>query len=283
MLRRVDDRTAGLVLRALRRRRGWCQLDLAARAHLSQSTVSRAERGWLGDLSLSTIRDLYAALEAGVQLAPRWKGAELERLLDEEHSIVVEAVARRLEALSWTVELEVTYAEFGERGSIDVLGLRAAQRAIAVFEVKTDIGSSEAIGRKLDEKARLAPTIVERRHGWTPATVGRVLVMPESMRLRRVVASHPSIERMFPIDALGVRRWLRQPVGVLAGIWFLSNITPRTLGETRGSARRRIRVLPRVSTPSRTGPSPDSGAIRGRGLSKSLPVEVRGASGRSWR
>jgi hypothetical protein len=53
--------------------------------------------------------------------------------------------------------------------------------------VKTDIASSEAIGRKVDEKARLAPAIVHARHGWTPVSVGRILVMPESMRLRRLV------------------------------------------------------------------------------------------------
>jgi hypothetical protein len=123
---------------------------------VSQSTISRAERGWLEDLTLRVIRAIFAALEARVQLAPRWKGAELERLLDEDHARVVAEVARRLESIGWTVELEVTYSEFGERGSIDVLGLRPAERAVAVIEVKTDVPSSEAVGRKVDEKARLA-------------------------------------------------------------------------------------------------------------------------------
>lgn len=237
----MDDRTGGLVIRALRRRRGWRQSDLAARARVSQSTVSRAERGWLEDLTLQTIRALFAPLEARVQLVPRWKGAELERLLDEDHSVVVSDVARRLEALGWSVEIEVTYSEYGERGSIDVLGLRPGERSIVVVEVKTDVASSEAVGRKVDEKARLAPGIVAERHGWTPTSVGRLVVMPESMRLRRLVERHAVIGRMFPVDALAIRRWLRRPAGTLAGLWFLSDTRLETARGARRPTSRRIK------------------------------------------
>lgn len=218
----MDDRTAGLVIRALRRRRGWRQEDLGERAGVSRSAVSRAEHCWLDQLTLRSIRRIFAALEARADLAPRWKGAELERLLDERHAAVVAQVARRLEAAGWTVVLEVTYSEYGERGSIDVLGLRPDIQAVLVVEVKTDVASSEAVGRKLDEKARLAPEIVRARFGWKPATVGRVLVMPDTMKLRRLVQKHDVIRRMFPVDGVGVRRWLREPRGVFAGLWFLS-------------------------------------------------------------
>lgn len=143
----------------MRRRRGWRQSDLDARAGLSQSTVSRAQRGWLQDLTVRALRSVFGALDAGVQVAPRWRGAELDRLIDEDHSVVVHEVVRRLERLGWSTEVEVTYSEFGERGSIDVLGLRADVGAAAVVEAKTDLMSSEAVGRKLDEKARLAPSM----------------------------------------------------------------------------------------------------------------------------
>lgn len=225
-------------------RRGWRQSDLAERARISQSTVSRAERGWLEDLTLRTIRVLFTSLEARVQLAPRWKGAELVRLLDEDHSVVVAEIARRLELFSWAVALEVTYSEFGERGSIDVLGVHAASRACVVVEVKTEIASSEGVGRKLDEKARLAPGIVLDRFGWTPTSVGRLLVMPESMRLRRLVERHHVIGRMFPVDAPAIRRWLRRPVGAMAGTWFLSNTDPQTAREAARARSRRVRTDP---------------------------------------
>ena len=95
----------------------------------------------------------------------------------------------------------------GEHGSIDLLGLRPADRSVVVVEVKTDIASSEAIGRKLDEKALLAPQIVLERWRWTPTSVGRLVVMPCSMRLRRLVERHEVIGRMFPANAIAIRRW----------------------------------------------------------------------------
>jgi hypothetical protein len=193
----------------------------------------------LDHLTLRTIRAVFQALEARVQLVPRWKGAELERLLDEDHSMVVASVARRLEAMGWSAELEVTYSEFGERGSIDVLAIRPFLRAVAVIEVKTDVAAAEAIGRKLDEKARLSPRIVMQRWGWQPVTVGRIVVMPDTMRLRRLVVRHEVIGRMFPVDAVAVRRWLRNPVGTMAGLWFISESRPQTGRDRRGRPGRR--------------------------------------------
>ncbi|MBA3851671.1 MAG: helix-turn-helix transcriptional regulator, partial [Chloroflexi bacterium] len=56
MLSRMDERRLGLVVRALRRRRGWRQLDLGRASGVSQSTVSEIERGYLDSLSLRTIK-----------------------------------------------------------------------------------------------------------------------------------------------------------------------------------------------------------------------------------
>jgi len=237
----MDDRTCGLVIRALRRRRGWRQSDLASRSRLSQSTISRAERGWLGGLTVDTIRRIFGSLEARIALAPRWNGAELERLLDTDHALVVATASRRLERLGWDPVLEVTYSQFGERGSIDVLGLHPPSRSVVVIEVKTDLGSTEALGRKLDEKARLAPGIVRERFGWSPSVVARLLVMPDTMRLRRLVARHDTIRRMFPVSGVAVGRWLRHPVGAIAGHWFLSDNRDPTPGHGVGGTPRRIR------------------------------------------
>jgi transcriptional regulator with XRE-family HTH domain len=231
----VDDRTVGLVLRALRRRRGWRQADLAAVARCSQSLVSNVERGHLGRVAVETLRSLFAAVEARVVIEPRWRGAELDRLLDSEHASVANAVAGRLERARWEPLLEVTYAIGPERGAIDILGVQAGRRAAFVCEVKTDIPAAESVGRKLDEKRRLAPLIVRERLGWTPAVVGAVLAMPESVRLRRlIVGPAATLGRSFPIASRGVSVWLRDPVGPLAATWFLSDI--------RGRNARRVRL-----------------------------------------
>ena len=233
----MQDVTVGRILRALRRRRGWRQIDLAARAGISQRHISSIERGHLDGASLRTIRRVFAALEGRVEAVAIWRGADLDRLIDEDHARVVGAAARRLEASGWIVRLEVTYSEYGERGSIDILGLRPVERACLVVEVKAAIGSAESTGRKLDEKARLAPTIVASREGWRPTTVGRVLVVPDTTSLRRLFAREPILARMLPVDAATVRRWVRRPLGPLAATWFLS-------GSTQSAGRRGSRVRP---------------------------------------
>ena len=48
----VDDQRIGRVVRALRRRLGWRQADLAEKAGCSQATVSETERGHLPEVRL---------------------------------------------------------------------------------------------------------------------------------------------------------------------------------------------------------------------------------------
>jgi transcriptional regulator with XRE-family HTH domain len=118
----MDDRRLGLSIRALRERRRWRQGDLAAAVGLSQSTISFVERGHLDGVTLQTMRRIGGALDASVSFDFRWRNAALDRLLDERHAIVTAAGVRELRAAGWEVEVEVSYAHFGERGSIDVLG-----------------------------------------------------------------------------------------------------------------------------------------------------------------
>ncbi|CAN5748354.1 hypothetical protein BH23CHL8_BH23CHL8_06870 [soil metagenome] len=67
----MDDRRVGLIARALRRRRAWRQQDLARVADVSQSTVSRFERGHLDRLAIGTLRRILGALEARTELEVR--------------------------------------------------------------------------------------------------------------------------------------------------------------------------------------------------------------------
>ena len=244
----------GRILRALRRRRGWRQVDLARRVGVSQSVVSRVEAGHLGGVSFDRLRRLFASVEARLELEPRWRGAELERFNDEAHAEAVSAVALVLESMEWAVGFEVTYSDYGERGSIDILAVRADRRCALVVEVKTDLPSAEQMARKLDEKARLGPGIVERREGWRPASIGRVIVMPENAALRRRFEATPVLVRLFPLEGRGVRRWLRDPVGPMAGRWFLSGIAFRH--RSRVVRPRRAGSEPR--DPARAGNSPSS-------------------------
>lgn len=268
----MDDVTLGRVVRALRRRRGWRQSDLAAAVDSSQALISRIEAGHLGSTSLDRLRGVLGALEARLTTAATWRGADLDRLLDADHAALAALIARRLEQAGWDTYLEVTYGEFGERGSIDVLGLRRSASAAIVVEVKADVPSAEATGRKLDEKARLVPTIVQRRWGWRPTEVGRLLVLPDTGRLRRLVARVEILRRMFPDDIMRVRSWLRRPADGLAGLMFLPLITPR-------SVRRRIRVRATPPGPRAAGRRAGEAAAGGPGLpsERPRPAEDAGA------
>src|SRR5262245_32457445 len=113
----MDDVRIGRVLRALRRRRGWTQCELAARCGLSQQAISLVERGHGLRLSGETMRRVFAALDARWDPVVTWRGGDLDRLLDADHAAIVDEVVRRLVALRWNVRVEVTYSHFGERGS----------------------------------------------------------------------------------------------------------------------------------------------------------------------
>jgi transcriptional regulator with XRE-family HTH domain len=243
----VDDRRLGLVVRALRRKRGWRQTDLANAADVSDSVVGRAEAGHFDTLSLQIIRRLLAALDARLDLNARWRGGELDRLVDSRHAAIVTAASTELVDWQWLALQEVTYAIYRESGSIDLLGLRPAEAVALVTEIKSEVTSWEETQRRLDEKVRLLPKIVFERVGWRPRVVGKVLILDDTMTNRRRVASlGAAVQQAYPARTVDVRRWIRAPAGPLAGIWFLSNPTPRGLSDVRGGSHR-VRV-PKPST-----------------------------------
>jgi transcriptional regulator with XRE-family HTH domain len=244
----MDDQRVGRVVRALRRRRTWRQVDLAAAAGCSQNLVSLIERGHLDRISLRVLRRIFAVVDATALIELRWRGAAVERLMDDDHASLVEAVARLLRALGWLVEIEVTYSEFGERGSFDLLALHPAAGVLLVIEVKTDLPSAEATLRKLDEKTRLAATVAEKRFGWRARVVSRLLVLPEASTQRRRAARHALLfERALPARNVAIRQWLERPSRGLSGLWFFSDRDAQV--DIRGMSRRdrirRAKSLPR--------------------------------------
>lgn len=177
----MDDARVGRALRALRQRRGLRQSEVAVAAGVSQSTISDVESGRLAGLPVATLRQIFAAVDAGFEGTVHWRGAGLDRLLDARHASLVAASVRRLAELGWETRVETTYSIYGERGSIDVLGALARVRAVLVEEVKSELASLEETIRKLDEKVRLVrERIAEKEFGWPPEFVGRLLVLPES-------------------------------------------------------------------------------------------------------
>jgi transcriptional regulator with XRE-family HTH domain len=90
----MSDQRLGSVIRVVRVRRGWRQLDVATKARVSQITVSRIERGHFESLSLDRLRDVAMTLDIRVDLVARYRGGDLDRLLNAGHSRLHEAVFR---------------------------------------------------------------------------------------------------------------------------------------------------------------------------------------------
>src|SRR6266508_2392081 len=100
----------------------------------------------------------------------------------------------RLSALGWQVVVEASYSIYGERGSIDILAGHARTRVVLVVEVKSELMSMEELGRKLDEKTRLARRqLCRERFGWAPIGVGRLLVLPDLDSARRAAVRHAAL------------------------------------------------------------------------------------------
>lgn len=175
----MTPREAGRALRLLRQRGQQQLVDVAGHARLSRSTVSRLERGDWDGVTYGSLAAVADALGARLSVLVSWQGAALDRVLDEGHSRLVGIVLARLAGWGWTTHVEVSYSEFGERGSIDILAWHAKTSTLLVIEIKTELGSVEGLLRPLDAKVRLAPGIARERFGWRAARVAALVVFPE--------------------------------------------------------------------------------------------------------
>jgi hypothetical protein len=188
----------------------------------------RVEAGAVGMIQLDRVRRIFEAAGGRARLSVSWNGAAADRLLDERHAALVERTIAGLERYRWRGDPEVSFSEFGERGSIDVLGSHRRRHAIAVCEVKSELGSLEETNRALDAKVRLAQKIAIERLGWRPETVGRILIVADSSTNRRILRRHSrTMTNLYPGTTNEVKRWLRAPDEAFSGIWFLSEVPNR--------------------------------------------------------
>lgn len=260
----VNDPSVGRAIRLLRYQHRWRQQDLAERAGVSQGSISLMERGRLEGASLRAIRAVLEPFGARAWLDVRWRDGLLDRLLDEHHASLTGTVSGVLSGWSWEVAPEVSYAVYGERGSIDLLAWHAASSTLLVVEVKSELVSIEATLRKHDEKVRLGPRIAAERFGWTPRAVAGLVVLPDERTQRRRVERHDVVlRRALPIRGRAVRAWLQRPSGSMAGLWFVTPTNDARAGSGPDTRRRVQASRPRTSEPATPMPEgPVSTGIR---------------------
>jgi transcriptional regulator with XRE-family HTH domain len=238
----MDDQQVGQWVRSERRRQQLRQADLAECAGVSRTTVSRVECGRLSELTISSARAVAGAVGIQLPFAPRSpRGTSIERQIDWRHAALVESTVRRLSALGWETTVEYSFNDYGDRGSIDVLGWHARARALLIVEVKSELRNVQETLHTLDIKCRVVPRLLRGERGWNAASVGVVVVLADLAVERRRVESHSStFDSAFPARTVEVRRWMKSPGGPLRGIWFLA--ISRTAGAKHGPlGRERVR------------------------------------------
>ena len=249
----------GRVLRMLRLRRDWRQSDIAEKAGISSSGVSRHESGLIGSFSLLEKHAAVFGLRVDVRVLGR--AGLLVRLGDEEHARIVETVAAWFREHGFLTETEASFSEWGERGRIDLLAFHPATGELVSVEVKTQLLDLQDLFGSLNVKERLAATIAERR-GWKVNRTVTVLAVAHTAANRAVVREHPSLFADFPVRRLtsaGLRsghrliHWVKADGG--ASSWL--------------AGRQRVRRQRAISHP-RGLAAPD--ALRHRSLDQSTPT-----------
>lgn len=247
MLRGVDLRRIGRILRTVRTHLRLTQHELSARCGVSQPRISRAERGLADTMPVADLERIARALDIRLTIDAWWLGGNLHRLLDTAHARIVEYVVGRLRELGWEILVEYTFNHFGERGSVDIVAWHPGRRALLLIEVKSRLLDLQEMLATFARKLRIVPPVLAEQNGWRPTTIGRLIVAPGSTANRSVVAAHAhTFEVSYPGRAREAQAWLRDPSGSLAAIWF---VAPSTLADAGSGAVRR------GSTPVRRRPS----------------------------
>jgi transcriptional regulator with XRE-family HTH domain len=227
----------------LRVKKGWRQADLGARAAVSRETVSRLERGELGGLTLDSIERVASALGATIHIQLRWRGEQLDRLMDAAHAAVQDAVASLLIGLGWLVHVETSFNHYGDRGRIDIIAFHPLLGVVLVIEIKSVLGDlQETVGR-LDVKARVARKVAADL-GWEGVVaVVPALVVGDSRTARRIVARHAALFARYQLRGRSALAWVRHPVEPAPSglLWFANGTDSHqmTTGHRRSPLKRR--------------------------------------------
>jgi transcriptional regulator with XRE-family HTH domain len=245
----MDALRVGRAVRAVRRHHRWTQALVAARAGVSTSTVSRIEAGRFLRMPFESVLAVAAVLEIQLDLIARWRAEGLDRLLDQAHAHLVQALVSRYQRGGWEIAVEASFAIGSERGSIDVLAFHPEASIVAVNEVKSVVPDAQATIHSHDRKTRLARQIAAER-GWRPRRVARFLVVGEGRTSRRRIEALGSLfGAAYPLEGRAALAWIDDPVRQLelegaetaiSGLFFLSS-AHQAQGTAQTASRHRVR------------------------------------------
>ena len=178
-------------VRNARHRRHLTQAALGTRVGLSQSAISRAERGLGGGLTVDAWQRIAIAL--GITLRINLQRDPLAETADAGHLAMQELVLRlgRTAGYRGLVELPTKPAEPWR--SIDVALLDDTRRRLTVVECWNTIGDIGAAARSSTRKRAEAEDLATARWGERDHAVALVWVVRATTRNRALVARYPQV------------------------------------------------------------------------------------------
>lgn len=234
----MDDQRLGALLRHLRVRRGLRQVDVALLARVSDSTVSRVERGDIASLSIDVLRRVARVLESRVAVSVWSRAGEIERVADRRHAELVDSLIGALAEAGWMARPEVSFNVRGERGLVDIVAWHREARVVLIIDVKTEIVDVGELFGTFDRKRRLGLEIASAAGMEADCVASALVVADTSMNHRRIAAHAATFGAALPDRGLRFRSFIRRPVGDLAALAFWPNRHRGTTNQKGGGTRR---------------------------------------------
>lgn len=195
----------GAEVRAARLRRRMTQVQLGARVGLSQSAISRAERGLGGGLTLDAWQRIAIALAITLRIS--LQRDPLGETTDAGHLAMQELVLRTGRAAGYRGLVELPTKPAEPWRSIDVVLADDAHARLIVTECWNTIGDLGAAVRTSARKQVEAAALAVGRWGERPHRVGLVWVVRATARNRALLARYPEVfAARFPGSSLA---WCR--------------------------------------------------------------------------
>src|SRR5471030_227689 len=108
----MDDARLARLVRAIRQRRGWRQIDLARKASVGRTVISDVELGRLDGRTIATLRSILGVFGLSLEIGVRGGGSDGDRVIDARHSALLGACTTWLEDVGWRTRAEVSYSEW---------------------------------------------------------------------------------------------------------------------------------------------------------------------------